>query len=314
MIGSMANSSFKTRRKYRTISSRFGNAPYAAEYLVVAGGGGAGRGAGPGTTSFQQAGGGGGAGGYRSSVSGELSGGGASAEPVLSLGIGTHGVIVGAGGTRASAQNNVGTKGSDSVFATVTSEGGGRGGRYFLAGGPGGSGGGAGSVDSGGTILGGTGATDQGFKGGNRIANAVHGAGGGGAGAAALSGVDSISTSGGVGVESSITGTALYRAGGGAGAYRTTNGGQGGLGGGGSAGGTGSAGGDGEVNTGGGGAGSYFSQNSGAGGSGVVIFKLPLQASATFSGGVTQTSSVQGPHRVYTVTATSTTSETVTIS
>jgi hypothetical protein len=33
----------------------------------------------------------------------------------------------------------------------------------------------------------------------------------------------------------------------------------------------------------------------------------------TFSGGVTQTSSVVGVNRVYTVTATSTTSETVTI-
>jgi hypothetical protein len=42
---------------------------------------------------------------------------------------------------------------------------------------------------------------------------------------------------------------------------------------------------------------------------------LPIQAPlATFSAGVTQTSSAVGLNRVYTVTATSTTSETVTIS
>jgi hypothetical protein len=45
-----------------------------------------------------------------------------------------------------------------------------------------------------------------------------------------------------------------------------------------------------------------------------VIFTLPLQASVVFSGGVTQTSAVVGTNRVYTVTATSTDSETVTVS
>jgi hypothetical protein len=41
---------------------------------------------------------------------------------------------------------------------------------------------------------------------------------------------------------------------------------------------------------------------------------VPLQAPlATFSAGVTQTNAVVGSSRVYTVTATSTTSETVTI-
>jgi hypothetical protein len=52
----------------------------------------------------------------------------------------------------------------------------------------------------------------------------------------------------------------------------------------------------------------------GNGGSGVVIFTLPAQAIATFSAGVTQTSAVVGVNRVYIVTATSTTDETVTIS
>jgi hypothetical protein len=44
----------------------------------------------------------------------------------------------------------------------------------------------------------------------------------------------------------------------------------------------------------------------------VVIIKVPSDLTATFSGGVTQTSSTAGGFTVYTVTATSTTSETVT--
>jgi hypothetical protein len=74
--------------------------------------------------------------------------------------------------------------------------------------------------------------------------------------------------------------------------------------------GSGSAGG---VNTGTGGAGGN-STNGFAGGSGVIILSIPTSiASVTFSGGVTQTSSVVGVNRVYIVTATSTTSETVTL-
>jgi hypothetical protein len=75
----------------------------------------------------------------------------------------------------------------------------------------------------------------------------------------------------------------------------------------------------GSANTGsGGGAGGNIQFTSGqlgaVGGSGVIIFSLPTQATATFSAGVTRTSAVVGGNRVYTVTATSTTSETVTIS
>jgi hypothetical protein len=43
-----------------------------------------------------------------------------------------------------------------------------------------------------------------------------------------------------------------------------------------------------------------------------VIFTLPLQGLATFSGGVTQTSALVGTNRVYTVTAAGPT-DTVTI-
>jgi len=73
----------------------------------------------------------------------------------------------------------------------------------------------------------------------------------------------------------------------------------------------------GSANTGGGGGGGGFTDTmyaGGVGGSGVVIFTLPIQSVVTFSGGVTQSSAAVGLNRVYTVTATSTTDETVTIS
>jgi hypothetical protein len=73
----------------------------------------------------------------------------------------------------------------------------------------------------------------------------------------------------------------------------------------------------GTVNTGGGGGGggadAVSSGNGGQGGSGIVIIKVPDNVGATFSGGVTSSlsTSVSG-FNIYTVTATSTTSETVT--
>ena len=59
--------------------------------------------------------------------------------------------------------------------------------------------------------------------------------------------------------------------------------------------------------SGGGGQGSAASQ----GGSGVVILKYPASLTATFSAGVTQSTSTSGDFKISTVTATSTTSETV---
>jgi hypothetical protein len=51
----------------------------------------------------------------------------------------------------------------------------------------------------------------------------------------------------------------------------------------------------------------------GSGGSGVVILKVPNTHTATFSGGVTSSvSTAVSGYNIYTVTATSTTSETVT--
>ena len=70
-----------------------------------------------------------------------------------------------------------------------------------------------------------------------------------------------------------------------------------------------------DTGTGGGGGGNtsaYGTNRPGAnGGSGVVIIKIPSANSATFSSGVTQSSTTSGGYKIYTVTATSTTSETV---
>jgi hypothetical protein len=74
------------------------------------------------------------------------------------------------------------------------------------------------------------------------------------------------------------------------------------------------------VNTGGGGGGGWSSNTTGTtytvggnGGSGVVIVKIPDTYTAAFSSGVTFSGgSASGGFRVYTVTATSTTSEVVT--
>jgi hypothetical protein len=75
---------------------------------------------------------------------------------------------------------------------------------------------------------------------------------------------------------------------------------------------------NGTTNTGGGGGGNFISggqQMVAAGGSGVVIIKIPDTRTATFSGGVTSSlSTAVSGFKIYTVTATSTTSETVTFS
>jgi hypothetical protein len=74
----------------------------------------------------------------------------------------------------------------------------------------------------------------------------------------------------------------------------------------------------GTANTGGGGGATSsetVNRTGGAGGSGVVIIKYPDFYTATFSAGVTQsTAAPSGGFKVSTITATSTTSETVTFS
>ncbi len=241
--------------------------PIVAQYLVVAGGGSGGFGAPSGNEA-----GGGGAGGYRSSVTGEMSGGGSSAESPLSLTAGNYTVTVGGGGAGVFGGRN---NGNNSTFHTITSTGGGAGGANNN-GNSGGSGGGGSHP----ATNGGSGTSGQGYPGGTPPVNSSAG-GGGGAGAAGAngrhSGAGNVAAVGGIGVQSSITGTATYYAGGGGGGNPGTAN-YGGLGGGGN--GQGSQGSltDGGNNTGGGGGGiiSGSSTAGASGGSGIVIIRYQV--------------------------------------
>jgi hypothetical protein len=217
----------------------------SCDYLVIAGGGGGGA----------SGGGGGGAGGYRSSTS--PSGGNSSGEGTLSLLSNTnYAVTIGAGGA-GGGTSTVGTTGSNSILSTITSNGGGGGGNNSNVGISGGSGGGGG----GNVTTPGNPTTNQGFIGGTGNA----GAGGGGGGAGEAGNTDG-QQFGGDGLQSSITGTSVFRAGGGA---ANAAGKDGGLGGGGN----GST--SGTTNTGGGGGAWDGSGAAGAGGSGIVIIRYP---------------------------------------
>jgi len=229
------------------------------DYLVVAGGGGGGGNEGSG----------GGAGGYRTSITGEMSGGGVAASSSLAVTSGTAlTVTVGAGGTGGGAGAN-GTAGSDSVFSTITSTGGGRG-VYNTSGGAGGSGGGASY-----NWAVGSGTTGQGYAGGLSITPNWFGGGGGGAGGVGSSS-GSTGGNGGAGVTSTINGFSQTRAGGGGGGSNTGGAvGTGGSGGAGNGGGVSAL-----ANTGSGGGGGYWNGSSGtsggAGGSGIVIIRYPV--------------------------------------
>jgi hypothetical protein len=278
--------------------------PVLVDFLVVAGGGG-------GSTS------GGGAGGYRTSVG--TSGGGGSAETAQLIAANTNvTVTVGAGGSGwiwPADYNPVPLKGSNSVFASVTSIGGGGGG-HSGGGHPGGSGGGG--AGGPGPYAGGSGTPGQGYAGGTAAAVDSYASGGGG-GAGALGG-DFIGSrsggtagSGGAGVTSTITGSPVTRAGGGgaaaAGFYSQSLGtaGPGGGGAGGSGGGGGTAG---SPNTGGGGGGGALSgpgQTIGAGaagGSGIVILRYPTVATISNpGGGLTLSTSTSPDYKITSVTA-----------
>jgi len=228
-------------------------------YLVVGGGGGGG------SSVFASAG-GGGAGGFLTGT--------------FYANVSTsYSIVVGSGGA-------VGVSGVDSTAFGVTAIGGGHGGGNVnppsgnFSGGSGGSGGGGATSSNQGA-----GTSGQGFAGGAGRTDPFYGGAGGGAGAAGSS------QNGGIGIQSSITGTATYYAGGGGGGGSNQSGGQdgqlpgpGGAGGGGY-GGYGGPDGSGSVATsgvagttgtgggGGGGArvGQYGYTSGGAGGSGVVI-------------------------------------------
>ena len=246
--------------------SSLGSSNGNVDYLVVAGGGGGGS-----SISSSNTGGGGGAGGYRSSVSGESSGGGSPAEAPLGVSVGSFTITVGDGGA-------AGANGDNSVFATVSCDGGGKGGN---ANNGNGSNGGSGGGGSGATGTGGTATSNQGFNGGTSASRI--GGGGGGAGQVGQSVGGGLTTGaeGGDGISSNINGTPTPRGGGGgSGSCIGANiGGAGGSGGGGKGGDNGFDNAvSGLANTGGGGGGASdtSSNTAGSGGSGIVIIRYPI--------------------------------------
>jgi|DEB0MinimDraft_6_1074348.scaffolds.fasta_scaffold13342_3 hypothetical protein len=253
------------------------------EYLVIAGGGGGGK-------IQSKGGGGGGAGGYRNSYASETSGGGASTETPAELIQGeTYTITVGAGGS-------TGVNGEDSSIigkdVSVISIGGGAGGGSV--GQDGGSGGGGAVIYNNNDFTGGFATANQGYNGadGNRTLGASAGGGGGGAGEVGDTNGDS---TGGDGLSSSITGSAVTRGGGGAGQFDQTvkSGGTGGGGNGAKADSATNAT-AGTANTGGGGGGGNQSGagSPASGGSGVVILRLPTaDYSGTTTGSPTVTTS-----------------------
>jgi hypothetical protein len=259
------------------------------DYLVIAGGAGGG-----GSPNNQSGGGGGGAGGYRESHSTPVSGC-YTASPLatptsITIATQTYPITVGSGGAGGVAVRGV--SGSNSVFSTITSAGGGAGGMKTncepekdpL---PGGSGGG-GTANTGCALPMRLGnqppvSPPQGNPGGsNNISDS--GGGGGGAGAAGFNANTPAPNQGGfggTGTTSCITGSPVTRAGGGGGGNQLPgNNGTGGPGGGGN-GGRNTPGICGTVNTGsgGGGAGSQGGGcvNGGAGGKGIVIIRYKYQ-------------------------------------
>jgi len=267
------NTDFDSLEFYDSGAWKQVNTTYIAEYVVIAGGGGGGY-----AENDNTRGGGGGAGGYRSSVQGELSGGGSSAEsPITLTPLTAYTVTIGGGGAGGTlAAGKVGLPGSNSVLGPITSLGGGGASSYTSTGSSGGSGGGGatGTASSG---LSGT--TGQGYAGGNGMGyvnnTSTSAGGGGGAGGVGANGSGSTGGNGGAARSSSINGSSVARAGGGGGG----GGGTGGTatGGGGNGANLSNNGANGTANTGGGGGGGSSpagtSYLGGAGGSGVVIIR-----------------------------------------
>ena len=266
-VGAKATGGYITSDSQYYYHTFFGNGTFAptqsisADVLVVAGGGGGGGGIG----------GGGGGGGYRTATA-------------LSLSTTNYSVTVGAGGTGAANGQSYGTVGANSVFASITSTGGGYAGSGqnpgFKNGANGGSGGGTGAANlPRGTA--GTGTSGEGNDGGVAYAPSTDasgtGGGGGGAGAVGGTGINA-SGNGGAGIISSYSGLPVgYAGGGGGGAFTgqiqnagtATDGGGAGTK-------SNSAGANGTTNTGGGGGGGGYATAEapgGNGGSGIVIVR-----------------------------------------
>lgn len=264
----------------------------SVDFLVVAGGGG-----GSFSRDFGRGSGGGGAGGYLNSYGTELSGGNnTSLQSVTILADGSTTYTVAVGGGGAGGQGVNAGNASNSQFSNQIAKGGGAGARRSstIPNAGGSAGGGAAYTFNNSNRLNGIsprGIYLQGFRGGD--GHNGEGGGGGGGGASAQGGTGT-STTGGVGADglsSSITGTSVTRAGGGAGGTVNTSGGAGG-------GGNCNGNGDGQagtVNTGGGGGGGTIGINGtkagGAGGSGIVILRW---ATADATIGATRTGLTDG--------------------
>jgi len=244
-------------------------------YVVVAGGGGGG--------GVVDHGGGGGAGGYRETKSpvtpytASPLDGQPNAPNRVTVTATSFPITVGAGGARE-------VSGSNSIFSTITSAGGGRGGQPPQGAEAGGSGGGSTYSASGGAGNTPPTSPSQGFPGGTSCTSGPNYGTGGGGGAlvAGAAGSPTAGGPGGNGTTSSITGASVARAGGGGGSsYSGGAGGTGGTGGGGA----GTTGGSsnavaGTANTGGGGGGGERSvpvAGGFAGGSGIVIIRYKFK-------------------------------------
>lgn len=240
------------------------------------------------------------------------SGGGAGGflEQSLSLASGAYTVTVGAGGAAGSGTYSSGNDGADSIFATLTANGGGASGTANNPGGVGNTGGSAGgsgynqgsetaSDGSGQGCNGGrgfngnalTGGGGGASEGGNDRDGSWYGVGGHGmptriisTSTATSESVGEVATYGPIGVDQ------VWFAGGGGGTISTSSSvRQGGLGGGGNGSRQGSTPESGVVNTGGGGGGCWTYQAGITGGSGVVIIRLATNVSVTVSAGLTYT-------------------------
>jgi len=279
-------------QNYEAIGTRY--ITLQVQSLVVAGGGGS-----PGNYAA----GGGGAGGLLTGTT-------------TSLSTNTnYSITVGAGGGGSS-------NGSNSVFNLSTAIGGGIGGQYggSDAGNGGSGGGGRGSWPGNGGLYytpKGLGTAGQGNDGGRGAGGAGYmGGGGGGAGNAGNDAAANTGGNGGAGSYfseyTSLGGSpAGWFAGGGGGAADPGSAGSGGNGGGGAASYVGN---NGVINT-GGGAGAASGPSSGRqGGSGIIILRIPDVYTARFSSGVSASVTKSGGYKYYKVTATSTTSETVSFS
>lgn len=290
---------------------------FSVEFLVIGAGGGGGGGE-PHTQGDQA--GGGGAGRYRTSYgSGDISGGLSAVENDLTInkGVPIH-ISIGAGGAGGNGTQSFGSNGSDVYFHNIFSIGGGGGGteegHQFLPGKDGGSGGGQGKIN--GTNAGSVNATTGepfypgfGFSGGKSTGASRGGSAGGGAGAVGTNGGQTSAVAGGAGIDSSITGSAVGRAGGGGGGASNGNTVNTSPDGGGNGGSNNTVAQAGTANKGGGGGGGScqtIGQNSvgAAGGSGVIYLRYATSdVSSVANTGMTINSSTDGSDTILEITA-----------